>query len=74
MVAYIGQQRASGGVSGAPFDVTLAGWIGHLAADEAADRLRSYEETGVTWWQEGFLPGDTIEAVRERTQQGPPRL
>lgn len=74
IVAYIGQQRASSGASGAPFDVTLTGWIGSLAADETVDRLRSYEAAGVTWWQEGFLPGDSIEAVRQRIQQGPPRL
>ncbi|HEX5441546.1 MAG TPA: LLM class flavin-dependent oxidoreductase [Ktedonobacterales bacterium] len=74
ILAYIGQQRASGGISGEPFDVVLAGGMGAFAADEAADRLRAYAEAGVTWWQEGFLPGDSLDDARERIRQGPPRL
>lgn len=70
MVAYIGQQRRAQ----EPFDVVLAGGMGMLSRDEVADRLRGYAAAGVTWWQEGFLPGDTIEEVRARIQQGPPGL
>jgi hypothetical protein len=28
----------------------------------------------VTWWLEGFMPGDTIADVRARIQQGPPKV
>ncbi|HET9981522.1 MAG TPA: LLM class flavin-dependent oxidoreductase [Ktedonobacterales bacterium] len=70
LVAYIGQHRASD----EPLDVVLAGWTGNLSGDEAVARLRGYAEAGATWWQEGFLPGDSIEDVRARIQQGPPRL
>jgi hypothetical protein len=36
--------------------------------------MRDYAEAGVTWWQEGFLPGDTPDHVRQRIRKGPPAL
>lgn len=70
MVAYISAQRTAR----EPFDVVLAGGMGDLSRDAAVARLRGYAEAGATWWQEGFLPGDSIEDVRTCIQQGPPRL
>lgn len=70
MLEYIGQQR----VSNAPFDVVVAGYVGNKTPDNAAALLRSYAEAGVTWWQEGFLPNDTLDDVRHRIHQGPPSL
>ena len=45
-----------------------------MPADEARALLRGYAGVGVTWWQEGFLPSDSIAAVRARIHQGPPSL
>ena len=64
------QQRSSE----APFDVVVAGYVGNMPADEARELLRGYAEAGVTWWQEGFRPGDSIAMVRARIHQGPPSV
>lgn len=66
ILEYIGQQS----VSNAPFDVVVAGYVGNKTPDNAAALLRSYAEAGVTWWQEGFLPNDTLDDVRHRIHQG----
>jgi alkanesulfonate monooxygenase SsuD/methylene tetrahydromethanopterin reductase-like flavin-dependent oxidoreductase (luciferase family) len=55
-----------------PLEVVCAGYVGNLSPSEASEKLAAYAEAGVTWWQEGFLPGDPAEAVRERIRQGPP--
>jgi alkanesulfonate monooxygenase SsuD/methylene tetrahydromethanopterin reductase-like flavin-dependent oxidoreductase (luciferase family) len=68
MLSYIWQHRAAAD----PFDVIVCGSTGKRDAVEAATLLKSYEEAGVTWWQEGFLGNDTLNDVRERIHQGPP--
>lgn len=70
IVAYTHEQRASAD----PFDVAIAGWVGDMEPAAATARLDEYAAAGVTWWQEGFLPGDTVDAVRERIHAGPPRV
>jgi alkanesulfonate monooxygenase SsuD/methylene tetrahydromethanopterin reductase-like flavin-dependent oxidoreductase (luciferase family) len=55
-----------------PFDVVLVGYTGDLSRDEAAERLGLLAEAGVTWWQEGVLPSNTLEDLRAQIQQGPP--
>ncbi len=57
-----------------PFDVILAGYVGNRSPAEAAALLGSLAEAGVTWWQEGFLPNDTLDDLRARIHQGPPHL
>lgn len=57
-----------------PFDVILAGFTGNLSADEAAARLSPLAEAGATWWQEGLMPNDSLDDLRDRIQQGPPRV
>jgi len=76
LLAYIREQRASqaSATPDAPFDVALAGWVGDREPAEQTTLMREYDEAGVTWWQEGFLPGDTPDRVRERIRQGPPTL
>ena len=73
MLAYIGQQRTSEMLP-TPFDVVLAGWVGDKEPAEQTALMRDYAEAGVTWWQEGFLPGDTPDNVRQRIRQGPPAM
>jgi len=70
MLAYIVQQRTSG----ESFDVAVAGFVGNKTPDEATALLRNYAEAGITWWQEGFLPNDTLEDIRQRIHLGPPSL
>jgi alkanesulfonate monooxygenase SsuD/methylene tetrahydromethanopterin reductase-like flavin-dependent oxidoreductase (luciferase family) len=70
MLTAICQERSSE----APFDVVVAGYVGNMPTDEARELLCAYAGTGVTWWQEGFLPNDSIAAVRARIHQGPPSL
>jgi alkanesulfonate monooxygenase SsuD/methylene tetrahydromethanopterin reductase-like flavin-dependent oxidoreductase (luciferase family) len=55
-----------------PFDVVLAGYTGHRSPEEAAALLTPLAEAGVTWWQEGLLPDDTLDHLRARIRQGPP--
>jgi alkanesulfonate monooxygenase SsuD/methylene tetrahydromethanopterin reductase-like flavin-dependent oxidoreductase (luciferase family) len=57
-----------------PLDVILAGYTGNLSAEETAARLGSLAEAGVTWWQEGLMPNDSLEDLRARIQQGAPRV
>lgn len=70
MAAFIRQQRASSD----PFDIAVTGYVGNKTLAEASALLRRYAEAGVTWWQEGFLPTDTVDTVRARIHQGPPTL
>jgi hypothetical protein len=55
-----------------PFDVVLAGYTGDLSKDEAAEQLGQLAEAGVTWWQEGVLPDNTVDDLRAQIQHGPP--
>jgi alkanesulfonate monooxygenase SsuD/methylene tetrahydromethanopterin reductase-like flavin-dependent oxidoreductase (luciferase family) len=57
-----------------PFDVVLVGFVGELPEREAQDKLVSLAEAGVTWWQEGVSPDDTLDFLHARIQQGPPTL
>jgi alkanesulfonate monooxygenase SsuD/methylene tetrahydromethanopterin reductase-like flavin-dependent oxidoreductase (luciferase family) len=55
-----------------PFDVALAGYTGDLSRDEAAAQLAPLAEAGVTWWQEGVLPDNTLDDLRAQIHHGPP--
>lgn len=70
LVAYIREHRTTH----EPFDVAMAGYVGNDDPGKARALLRRYAEAGVTWWQEGFLPTDTLDDVRARIRQGPPKL
>lgn len=70
MRAYIQHYRSAE----APFDVVVGGSVGNRDPVEAANLLKRYAEAGVTWWQEGFLGNDTLNDVRTRIHQGPPRF
>jgi alkanesulfonate monooxygenase SsuD/methylene tetrahydromethanopterin reductase-like flavin-dependent oxidoreductase (luciferase family) len=72
MLDYMGEYMGAFRKSDQPLEVVCAGYVGNLPQSEAAEKLAAYAEAGVTWWQEGFLPGDPAEAVRERIRQGPP--
>jgi hypothetical protein len=52
--------------------VVLAGYTGNLSKDAAAEQLGQLAEAGVTWWQEGVLPDNTLDDLRAQIQHGPP--
>jgi alkanesulfonate monooxygenase SsuD/methylene tetrahydromethanopterin reductase-like flavin-dependent oxidoreductase (luciferase family) len=56
------------------FDVVASGSTS--GTDKARDgaQVASFAQVGATWWVEGFDPLQTVEQVRERIHQGPPRF
>ena len=69
-VAYIEEYR--GGMQS--FDVT---WAGFTPGDDprvGASKVSPYVEAGLTWWIESLSPQrGSLEEMRRRVQQGPPR-
>jgi alkanesulfonate monooxygenase SsuD/methylene tetrahydromethanopterin reductase-like flavin-dependent oxidoreductase (luciferase family) len=62
------------GASSGDFVVTLAGQTPGEDPDESARIVASYAEAGLTWWQEAPVGmGGSIEDMRRRIRQGPPR-
>ena len=49
---------------------------GRTSGTDAADvaHVAAFAQAGATWWLEHFAPKLTVEQVRKRIQQGPPRL
>ena len=70
ILAFIQTQR----MQTSPFEALAYGRTSgkDLAADAAY--VAAFAQAGATWWLEHFAPHDTFEQVRERIQQGPPRL
>jgi alkanesulfonate monooxygenase SsuD/methylene tetrahydromethanopterin reductase-like flavin-dependent oxidoreductase (luciferase family) len=68
-LAYIKTQRTAT----APFDVVFAGET-PADCEQGASIVQPYASAGVTWWLEGiWTERGSVEAMRERIQQGPPR-
>jgi alkanesulfonate monooxygenase SsuD/methylene tetrahydromethanopterin reductase-like flavin-dependent oxidoreductase (luciferase family) len=66
-VTYVQSQRQQT----PPFDVAFAGVT---EATQAAAVIQPYAQAGVTWWLEGiWIERGTLQEMRERIQQGPPR-
>lgn len=66
MLRYIKDYRQASST----FDmVTISG-----PAGATPQRVKAYADAGVTWWQIGFLPGTTVEEVRQIICRGPPSL
>jgi alkanesulfonate monooxygenase SsuD/methylene tetrahydromethanopterin reductase-like flavin-dependent oxidoreductase (luciferase family) len=57
-----------------PFEVLAYGLTS--GNDNAADaaHVAALAQAGATWWLEHFAPEQTVEQVRNRIQQGPPRI
>ena len=58
----------------APFEVLTHGRTSGTDRTADAAHVSAYGEAGVTWWLEHFRPQNTLEQVRQRIRQGPPRL
>jgi alkanesulfonate monooxygenase SsuD/methylene tetrahydromethanopterin reductase-like flavin-dependent oxidoreductase (luciferase family) len=69
ILAYTHTQRTQT----TPFDVVAGGQTDGTDKARASDHAASFAEAGVTWWQEMFYPHNTLEQVRQRIHQGPPR-
>lgn len=70
ILAFIHTQRTQT----MPFDAIAYGLTS--GTDKAADaaRVAAFAQAGATWWLEHFAPKHTVEQVRQRIEQGPPRL
>jgi hypothetical protein len=72
--AFIAERRTQA----SPFDIVVEGQTPGVDPEQAASMVRPWAEAGATWWIEGMWDAlydpDKRSAVRERIQQGPPRL
>ncbi len=67
---YTHAQRSE---SATPFDVIAGGTTSGDDHAQAAAHVASFAEAGATWWLESFYTQQTLEQVRQRIHQGPPR-
>lgn len=75
VLAFIQTQRAqSTPTTTMPFEALAYGQTS--GSDQAADaaHVSAYAQAGATWWLEHFRPRQTLEQVRHRIRQGPPRV
>jgi alkanesulfonate monooxygenase SsuD/methylene tetrahydromethanopterin reductase-like flavin-dependent oxidoreductase (luciferase family) len=69
MKAYIDQHRTLT----TPFDIITEGETPGDDPEQAAALVRPYAEAGSTWWMEARWQARTIDELRTRIAQGPPR-
>ena len=68
---YIDERRTST----APFDIVQGGTTPGDNPEAARNQLAPFVEAGVSWWVEFIGPENgTLDALRTRIRQGPPRL
>jgi alkanesulfonate monooxygenase SsuD/methylene tetrahydromethanopterin reductase-like flavin-dependent oxidoreductase (luciferase family) len=70
MRAYIAEHRTAS----TPFDIV---WEGETPGDDSAraqELVGPYVEAGITWWMESRWSEASMDAVRARVRQGPPRI
>lgn len=70
MVDRVHAERASIGLRGAPFDVSVFGF----SDPGGAELVRSYADHGATWWLESLSPmRGSVDALHAVVEAGPPR-
>ncbi len=70
MKTYIDEHRTSD----IPFDIVWEGRTPGEDREKGAAIVRKWQEAGATWWLEAMWESDaTMDDVRERIEQGPPR-
>ena len=57
-----------------PFEVLAYGRTSGTNTTADAAHVAAFAQAGATWWLEHFAPKLSVEQVRERIGQGPPRL
>lgn len=72
ILAFIQTQRPKH--TSTPFEALAFGQTS--GTDHAADAVHvaAFAQAGATWWLEHFRPQRTLEQVRQRIHQGPPRI
>ena len=70
LLTFTQAQRAD---SGAPFEAVTVGHLEGVDAGADAAVIAEWADAGATWFQEGIMPDQGIELVRERIHLGPPR-
>jgi alkanesulfonate monooxygenase SsuD/methylene tetrahydromethanopterin reductase-like flavin-dependent oxidoreductase (luciferase family) len=70
IVAYSKLHRTSE----APLELIASGHTTGLDKEKDRAMLEPFAEAGVTWWQEAFDWSHSLDQVRARIHQGPPRL
>lgn len=69
MKAYIEKNRTLT----TPFDIISEGETPGDNLEQAVEQIQPYIEAGITWWMEARWGANSINEVRARIQQGPPR-
>jgi hypothetical protein len=70
MAAYIATHRKQS----TPFDIIVEGRTPGDDPAESEAIIRPWVDAGATWWLEAMWDAPSIEPVRQRVRQGPPRL
>lgn len=70
MKAYIDQHR----ILSTPFDIISEGETPGDDPVQAAALVHPYAEAGSTWWMESRWQASSIDEIRTRIKQGPPRI
>lgn len=70
MKAYIDQRRTRD----TPFDIVMEGETPGADPAAVAAIVQPFADAGATWWLEAIWTAPSLEPVRERLRQGPPRL
>ena len=68
--AYVAARRPP---EAGPFDIVVDGQTPGDVPQQAAARVRPLAEAGATWWIETLWGAESLEPVRKRILQGPPR-
>lgn len=74
IVKFVKADREKLGKSATPFDFVIEGNTPGDDAKRTREILTPYIETGLTWWLENVWKLETVEAMRERIKQGPPKV
>jgi alkanesulfonate monooxygenase SsuD/methylene tetrahydromethanopterin reductase-like flavin-dependent oxidoreductase (luciferase family) len=70
ILAFIQTQRTQT----TPFEALAYGRTSGTDKAQDAVHVAAFAQAGASWWLEHFAPDQSLEQVRERIQQGPPRL
>jgi alkanesulfonate monooxygenase SsuD/methylene tetrahydromethanopterin reductase-like flavin-dependent oxidoreductase (luciferase family) len=70
VLAFIQAQRTQT----TPFEALAYGRTSGSNIAQDAAHVAAFAQAGATWWLEHFAPEQTVEQVRQRIGQGPPRL
>lgn len=56
-----------------PFDIVVEGTTPGNDLEKSLDKIKPFAKAGATWWIEAMWSAETLESIRKRIQQGPPK-